>query len=162
MPPGGSVPDAAAGGHPGPPNVLYVVFEDASIATWDAFGGLIDMPNMKLSARLVQHYEAAGARAIYAAGWKAIAGHGQSPARRNGAAGAWELYHVAEDRAEIHDVSASCPAKAAELASLWDAAAAGRSAGSPPGVPARLHRAAAGSGRSASLRPRTGPAAARR
>ena len=114
------------------------------------------------SARLIQHYEAAGARAIYAAGWKAIAGHGQAAARRNGAAAAWELYHVAADRAEIHDVAASCPAKAAELASLWDAAAAGRDAGPPPGVPARVHRAAAGSGRSASLRPRTGPAAARR
>ena len=52
-PPGGSAPAAAAGGHPErAPNVLYVVFEDASIATWDAFGGLIDMPNMRrLAAR---------------------------------------------------------------------------------------------------------------
>jgi arylsulfatase A-like enzyme len=114
------------------------------------------------SARLVQRYEAAGARAIYAGGWKAIAGPGQAPAGRNGAAGAWELYHVAEDRAELQDLAASCPAKAAELASLWDAPAAGRNAGSPAGVPARVHRGATGSGRSASLRPRTGPAAARR
>ena len=29
-----------------------MLFEDASIATWDAFGGLIDMPNMRrLAAR---------------------------------------------------------------------------------------------------------------
>ena len=47
MPPAERPPTAAAGGHPGAPNVLYVVFEDASIAAWDAFGGLIDMPNMK-------------------------------------------------------------------------------------------------------------------
>ena len=44
MPPGGSAPAAAAGSRPGAPNVLYVVFDDASIAAWDAFGGLIDMP----------------------------------------------------------------------------------------------------------------------
>ena len=115
------------------------------------------------SARLVQRYEAAGARAIYAGGWKAIAGPGQAPAGRNGAAAAWELYHVAEDRAELHDLAASCPAKAAELASLWDpAAAAGRNAGSPPGVPARVHRAPAGSGRPATGRaPARPPPAAR-
>jgi arylsulfatase A-like enzyme len=52
MPAAGRAPTAAAGGRLGAPNVLYVVFEDASIATWDAFGGLIDMPNMKrLAAR---------------------------------------------------------------------------------------------------------------
>ena len=113
------------------------------------------------SARLMQRYEAAGARAIYAGGWKAIAGPAPSAARRTGAVGAWELYHVAEDRAELQDLAASDPAKAAELASLWDAAAADRKTGSPAGVPARVHRAA-GSGRSASPRPRTGPATARR
>jgi arylsulfatase A-like enzyme len=30
-----------------PPNVLYVVWDDASIATWDVFGGLIDTPNLQ-------------------------------------------------------------------------------------------------------------------
>lgn len=29
------------------PNVLYLVWDDARIATWNAFGGLIDTPNMK-------------------------------------------------------------------------------------------------------------------
>jgi arylsulfatase A-like enzyme len=34
------------------PNVVYVVWDDASIAGWDAFGGLIETPNMKrLAAR---------------------------------------------------------------------------------------------------------------
>jgi arylsulfatase A-like enzyme len=38
--------------HRGAPNVLYVVWDDASIATWDAFGGLIETPNMQwLAAR---------------------------------------------------------------------------------------------------------------
>jgi arylsulfatase A-like enzyme len=115
------------------------------------------------SARLVQRYEAAAGRAIYAGGWKAIAGRGPAAARRGGAAaGTWELYHVAEDRAELHDLAASYPAKATELASLWDAAPAGRTAAAPPGVPGRVHRAAGGSGHPVSVRPRTGPAAARR
>jgi arylsulfatase A-like enzyme len=34
------------------PNVLYLVWDDAGIATWNAFGGLIDTPSMKwLSGR---------------------------------------------------------------------------------------------------------------
>lgn len=73
------------------------------------------------SARLVQRYEAAGARAVYADGWRAIAGRGPAPALGSGAAGGWELYHVAADRAEIHNVAGRYPAKAAELASLWEA-----------------------------------------
>ena len=28
------------------PNVLYVVWDDVGIATWDCFGGLVDMPAM--------------------------------------------------------------------------------------------------------------------
>ena len=28
------------------PNVLYLVWDDTGIATWDCFGGLVDMPNM--------------------------------------------------------------------------------------------------------------------
>lgn len=28
------------------PNVLYLVWDDVGIATWDCFGGLVDMPNM--------------------------------------------------------------------------------------------------------------------
>jgi arylsulfatase A-like enzyme len=112
--------------------------------------------------RLLQHYEASGARAIYAGGWKAISARGPAAVGRSGAAGGWELYHVAADRAETHDVAASYPGKAAELASLWDAAMAGRDTGSPPSVPRPVHQAAAGSGRTVSTRSRPGPAAARR
>ena len=28
------------------PNVLYLVWDDTGIATWDCFGGLVDMPAM--------------------------------------------------------------------------------------------------------------------
>jgi arylsulfatase len=37
-----AAPTAAAGA----PNVLYVVWDDVGIATWDCFGGLVDMPAM--------------------------------------------------------------------------------------------------------------------
>jgi len=73
------------------------------------------------SARRVQRYEAPGARAIYADGWKAIAGPA-SPATMTGAAAGWQLYDLAADRAETRDLAARYPAKAAELASLWEAA----------------------------------------
>jgi arylsulfatase A-like enzyme len=47
-----------------------------------------------------------------------------APARNNGAAGPWELYHVAADRAEIHNLAVRYPAKATELTSLWTRRAA--------------------------------------
>jgi arylsulfatase len=75
------------------------------------------------SARRIQRYEVPGGRAIYADGWKAIAGDSAAAARRTGAAAAWELYHVAADRAEIHNVAARYQAKTVELASLWQAMA---------------------------------------
>jgi arylsulfatase A-like enzyme len=34
------------------PNVLYLVWDDTGIATWDCFGGLVDMPNMR---RIAEH-----------------------------------------------------------------------------------------------------------
>jgi arylsulfatase len=113
------------------------------------------------SARRVQRYGAPGAGAIYVDGWKAVAARAATPARRNGAATAWELYHVAADRAEIHDVAAEYPAKASELASLWEATA-GRDGAKAPGEPSRRRRmVAAGSRRSVGVRSRTGAATRR-
>jgi arylsulfatase len=39
-------PFAAPQAPDGAPNVLYLVWDDVGIATWDCFGGLVDMPNM--------------------------------------------------------------------------------------------------------------------
>jgi arylsulfatase A-like enzyme len=74
------------------------------------------------SRRRVQRYAMPGARAIYHDGWKAVTRHGAALAGGNGAAGTWELYHAAADRAEIFDVAARYPEKAAELASQWETA----------------------------------------
>jgi arylsulfatase A-like enzyme len=69
------------------------------------------------SARQVQLYQMPGARAIYHAGWKAVAADGPAGASR------WELYRVSSDRAETRDVAGRHPEKVAELASMWEAAA---------------------------------------
>ncbi|OHV01723.1 arylsulfatase [Mycobacterium talmoniae] len=39
-------PFAAPTAPDGAPNILYLVWDDVGIATWDCFGGLVDMPNM--------------------------------------------------------------------------------------------------------------------
>jgi arylsulfatase A-like enzyme len=39
-------PYAAPTAHDGAPNVLYIVWDDTGIATWDCFGGLVEMPAM--------------------------------------------------------------------------------------------------------------------
>ncbi|MCX2929372.1 arylsulfatase [Mycobacterium sp. CVI_P3] len=36
----------------GAPNVLYLLWDDTGIATWDCFGGLVEMPNMR---RIADH-----------------------------------------------------------------------------------------------------------
>jgi arylsulfatase A-like enzyme len=71
-----------------------------------------------------------GLRAIYHAGWKAVAEDGPAEARR------WELYRVSTDRAESRNVAARYPEKVAELASLCEAA------GGRPEGPARGGRGA--------------------
>ncbi len=40
-------PFAAPTAPEGAPNVLYLVWDDTGIATWDCFGGLVEMPNMR-------------------------------------------------------------------------------------------------------------------
>lgn len=53
-----------------------------------------------------------GNRAIRVGDWKLVA---------RGEKGPWELYNLATDRAECEDLSERHPAKARELASLWEA-----------------------------------------
>ena len=77
------------------------------------------------SARQTQLYRTPGARAIYHAGWKAVAADGPA------GAGRWELYHVGADRAEARNLAAAYPEKVAELVTLWEAAAV------RPGSPAQ-------------------------
>ena len=60
-----------------------------------------------------QYYEVLGNRAIYKDGWKAVVNHlSHTP---DFSQDRWELYHVATDYSEAHDVAAKFPEKLAEL-----------------------------------------------
>lgn len=75
---------------------------------------------------ITQYYEMLGSRALYHDGWKAVTFH--TPVFINYDPDAvlgsfdddvWELYHVAEDFSEVHDLSAERPDKLAELQQVW-------------------------------------------
>ena len=73
-----------------------------------------------------QYYEMLGSRAVYHEGWKAVTFHPAPFLAYDGTDvskpfddDAWELYHVAQDFSEIHDVAAEHPEKLAELQALW-------------------------------------------
>jgi arylsulfatase A-like enzyme len=73
-----------------------------------------------------QHFEMLGSRAIYHQGWKAVTFKSIGPVY-NGISNydtpfdddAWELYHVAEDPSEVHDLAAAHPDRLAALVELW-------------------------------------------
>src|SRR5207302_2950384 len=79
------------------------------------------------SLRRMQYYEMLGSRALYHDGWKAVvfqpparmAYDGSDAGRRPFEDDIWELYHVAEDFSECHDVSADHPGKLKQLQELW-------------------------------------------
>lgn len=68
------------------------------------------------SAKRVQYYEMHGHRAVYCDGWKAVTRHQPGVSFDDDV---WELYHVAEDRSEVHDLAARHPEKVDELIALW-------------------------------------------
>jgi arylsulfatase len=75
--------------------------------------------------RETQYYEQFACRALYHRGWKAVAYHpmviyedGDNPAAHP-SADRWELYHVADDPSECHDLASAHPEKLGELQALW-------------------------------------------
>lgn len=81
--------------------------------------------------RITQYYEICGCRAIYHNGWKACAFHPMQGAPADGlgepnrpfSEDVWELYHVAEDFSECHDLATVHPEKLQDLIYLWFAEA---------------------------------------
>ncbi len=80
-----------------------------------------DAPNQKQR----QYYEMFGNRAIWVDGWKAVTIHADRmpwelavtlPFDQD----RWELYHVAEDFSEAHDLAGENPDKLAELVAIFD------------------------------------------
>jgi arylsulfatase A-like enzyme len=66
--------------------------------------------------RTTQYFEMGGHRAMYHDGWKAVTRHTPGVAFDDDR---WELYHVAGDASECHDLAASEPARLAALIELW-------------------------------------------
>jgi len=58
------------------------------------------------------YWEHEGNRAIRVGDWKLVGKSEQGP---------WELYNIAKDRTEMHDLAAEHPEKVKELAAKWDA-----------------------------------------
>ncbi|HEX5415122.1 MAG TPA: arylsulfatase, partial [Chloroflexota bacterium] len=78
------------------------------------------------SLRQTQYYEMLGCRALYHKGWKAVAYHpleGTSYSGRDPDApfdeDSWELYHIAEDFSECHDLANKYPGKLRRLIERW-------------------------------------------
>jgi arylsulfatase len=57
------------------------------------------------------YWEHEGNRAVRAGDWKLVADHGRP----------WELYNIAQDRSEQHDLSGQEPERVRKLAALWEA-----------------------------------------
>lgn len=77
--------------------------------------------------RETQYYEQFACRAIYDRGWKAVTYHAmldglytdEDDPDRPFAEDRWELYHVASDPSESHDLAAAEPEKLRALQELW-------------------------------------------
>jgi arylsulfatase A-like enzyme len=71
-----------------------------------------DAPSHKTS----QYFEMGGHRAMYHEGWKAVTRHVHGVPFEDDR---WELYHVAIDPSECHDLAGTHPEKLEELIALW-------------------------------------------
>jgi arylsulfatase len=76
--------------------------------------------------RLTQYFEMFGSRAIYHDGWKAVTFKPIGPLYDDGlnwnapfSDDRWELYHVAEDPTELHDLAETEPDRLAEMVERW-------------------------------------------
>jgi arylsulfatase A-like enzyme len=112
-------------------DVVPTILELAGIEPPDTIGGHAQSPIQGVSMaytfadpaadsrRPTQYYAMLGTRAIYHHGWKAVARHGAISGRGRFMEDEWELYNVAEDRAEVHDLAAEQPEKVQELIATW-------------------------------------------
>jgi arylsulfatase A-like enzyme len=76
--------------------------------------------------RSTQYFEMFGSRAVHHDGWKAVTYKPIGPLYDDGlnwnapfGEDRWELYHVAEDPTEVHDLAGSEPDRLAELVERW-------------------------------------------
>jgi arylsulfatase len=67
----------------------------------------------------VQYYEMFGCRALYQDGWKAVTYHPVQDTSVAFADDPWELYHVAVDPSECHDLAGTEPERLAAMVARW-------------------------------------------
>ena len=76
------------------------------------------LDDVALEGREAQYFECVGRRAMVEGEWKAVSP--VPPRLEEGAAGGtWELYHLADDPTETHDLAELEPDRVARLAELW-------------------------------------------
>jgi arylsulfatase len=109
-------------------DVAPTIYEAVGIEPPSVYRGLEQLPISGVSMQYTfdgpdqpsrkgaQYYEMMGHRGIYAGGWKAVTRHQPGVPFDDDV---WELYHLAEDRSECHDLAAELPDKVTELVGLW-------------------------------------------
>jgi len=98
------------------PATVHRGFEQMPIAGASMRYTFTDEGAAEPSRKRVQYFEMMGHRAIYSDGWKAVTRHQPGVSFDDDT---WELYHVAEDLSECHDLAAEHPEMVAELVELW-------------------------------------------
>ncbi|MHB8680604.1 MAG: sulfatase-like hydrolase/transferase [Acidimicrobiales bacterium] len=112
-------------------DILPTVLESIGVEAPSTVGGVAQRPVEGVSfahcfedadapsRHRTQYYEMFGCRALYHEGWKAVTFHPIQDTRVPFDEDVWELYHVAEDASECHDLAAAEPEKLRELVALW-------------------------------------------
>ncbi len=77
------------------------------------------IPEDDPTEKKIQYYSMLGTRGIWRGGWKAVAVHAPLSGKGGFEADEWELYHVAEDRAESLNLADSLPDTLASLKQAW-------------------------------------------
>jgi hypothetical protein len=112
-------------------DLVPTVLDAAGVAPPAVLGGASQSPLHGVSAlavlsdaaapecRPTQYYEMFGCRALYHEGWKVVVSHPFVQTDQSFDDDVWELYHVAEDPSECHDLASLHPEKVADLAQRW-------------------------------------------
>ena len=96
-----------------PPSTFHGV-EQVPV-TGHSFAGVLSVAEASATNTL-QYFEMGGSRALVAGDWKAVSKHTQGADYDTER---WELYHLATDRSECHDLADERPEKLEELIELW-------------------------------------------
>jgi arylsulfatase len=109
-------------------DIVPTIYETIGIEAPSTYHGLEQLPISGVSmgysfdhpdrptTKQVQYYEMMGHRALYADGWKAVTRHQSGvPFEHDD----WELYHLAVDRSETHNLASAMPEKVREMVDLW-------------------------------------------